>query len=280
MRKLRFDSFHQVMSRRRALCEGALGFGSVALVSLLADEGLIASEGSGGREPDGRRTLPARADHVIFLFMKGGPSQVDTFDYKPRLQKDHGKPLPFAKPRVQFAKTGTLLASPWKFRRHGASGLHVSELFPNVAGCVDDLCIINSLHGTNAAHGGAALKLHTGSDNFVRPSMGAWISYGLGTENRDLPAFVTVCPTLAHGGVNNWGAAFLPAEYQGTALGVASRPSSEAALRFTDNEVFPRSLQRLQLDLLGSINRDHLELGGPNLDLEARIESFELLDKR
>ena len=127
--------------------------------------------------------FPARAKRVIFLFMKGGPSHVDTFDHKPLLERDHGKPLPFAKPRVSSRQTGNLLGSPWKFKQHGESGHRVSELFPHVAGCVDDLCFIHSMHGTNPAHGGRLLKLHTGSDNFVRPSMGSWITYGLGTEN-------------------------------------------------------------------------------------------------
>src|SRR5690606_29292920 len=148
---------------------------------------------------------------VIFLFMKGGPSHVDTFDYKPLLQRHAGRPYPHRRPRVMFAPTGNLLGSPWRFRRYGESGIAVSELFPHVARCVDDICFINSLHGTNAAHGGACLKLHTGSDSFVRPSMGSWVAYGLGTENRDLPAFITICPTLAHGGLNNWSSAFLPA---------------------------------------------------------------------
>jgi hypothetical protein len=208
--------------------------------------------------------------------MKGGPSHVDTFDHKPLLDRDHGKPLPFAKPRVQFAQTGNLLKSPWAFRRHGQSGIEVSELFPHLARHVDDIAFIHSLHGTNAAHGGAVLKLHTGSDTFVRPSMGAWIAYGLGTESRDLPAFVTICPTLAHGGVNNWGAAFLPAPYQGTPLGVASRPAAEAALHHAENEVFSRRLQRLQLDLLAASHRDHLERLGAESAIEGRIEAFEL----
>src|SRR4029453_7972964 len=187
----------------------ALGFGSLALASLLAEE----TQGQPATEPLAPRPphVPAPAKRVIFLFMKGGPSHVDTFDPKPLLDRDHGKPYPGQKPRVQFAQTGTLLRSPWKFRQHGQSGIEVSELFPHLARCVDDLCFIHSLHGTNPAHGGAVLKLHTGSDNFVRPSMGAWVAYGLGTENANLPAFVTVCPTLAHGGVNNWGSAFLPA---------------------------------------------------------------------
>ena len=134
---------------------------------------------------------PARAKRVIFLFMKGGPAHMDTFEYKPLLQRDHGKPLPFAKPKVTFAKTGNLLASPWKFKKYGQCGHQVSELFPNVARHVDDICFLHGVHGTNPAHGGALLKLHTGADNFVRPSMGAWVSYGLGTENANLPAFVT-----------------------------------------------------------------------------------------
>ena len=141
---------------------------------------------------------------------------------------------------------------------------------------MDDLCIIRSLHGTNPAHGGALLKLHTGSDTFVRPSMGAWVSYGLGTENTDLPAFVTICPTLAHGGVNNWGSAFLPASCQGTPLGNASVPSDQAVVRHITNKTLSPELQRMQLDFAAGMNRDHLAVTGANPALEARIESFEL----
>jgi hypothetical protein len=208
--------------------------------------------------------------------MKGGPSQVDTFDYKPKLQQDDGKSLPFAKPRVQFAPTGNLLGSPWRFRRHGQSGIPVSELFPHVARCVDDICFLNSCHGTNAAHGGAALKLHTGSDNFVRPSMGAWISYGLGTENQNLPAFITICPTLAHGGRNNWGSAFLPAQSQGIPLGVASQPATAAAVRYIANPRWSAPAQRTQLDLLRSLNEQQLQQNPAEMALEARIQSYEL----
>jgi hypothetical protein len=220
--------------------------------------------------------FPARAKRVIFLFMKGGPSHLDTFDYKPKLQQDHGKPLPFAKPRVQFAPTGTLLQSPWKFQQHGESGIPVSELFPHVARHVDDLCLVHSMYGSNAAHGGALLKLHTGSDNFVRPSMGAWITYGLGTENQNLPGFITICPTLAHGGVKNWGAAFLPAYYQGTPLGNASLSSTQARVRYINNEHLSRSRQQRELQILEQLNREHLQRSGPDAALEARIRSFEL----
>jgi len=262
-----------VISRRRLLGRSAVGFGSLALSAMLADDvsgaGVDSSAGEGAH-------FPARAKRVIFLFMKGGPSQVDTFDYKPRLARDHRKELPFAKPEFRFAETGTLLASPWTFRRHGESGIAVSELFPNVARHVDEICFLHSVHGTNPAHGGACLRLHTGADNFVRPSMGAWVAYGLGTENRDLPAFITICPTLAHGGVNNWSSAFLPAHCHGTPLGVASEPADRAAIENASNATVPRSLQREQLDLLAVMNREHLLATGPEAALEGRIEAFEL----
>src|SRR5262249_25470310 len=153
-----------------------------------------------------------------------GPSQVDTFDPKPLLDRDHGKPLPFPKPRVVSSPTGNLLRSPFRFQRHGESGIAVSELFPHLARHVDDLCVINSMHGSNSRYGGALLELHTGSDTFVRPSMGSWITYGLGTENQDLPGFITISPNLSHGGVNNWSSAFLPAVYQGTPIGASGVP--------------------------------------------------------
>ncbi len=217
-----------------------------------------------------------KAKRVIFLFMKGGPSHVDTFDPKPLLQRDDGKPYPFQLPRVTFAATGKLLKSPWKFRQYGQSGLPVSELFPNVAQCVDELCVVRSLHGTNPAHGGALLKLHTGSDTQVRPSMGSWVVYGLGTENDDLPGFITICPTLAHGGVNNWGAAFLPAWTQGTPIGNASVPSSQAFVKHIRNPRLSEAMQRRQLDFLAESNQEHLKLAGDDLALEGRINSFEL----
>ena len=183
--------------------------------------------------------------------------------------------MPFEKPRVQFGNTTKLLASPWKFRQYGESGLPVSELFPHVAQHVDDLCMLHSLHGTNAAHGGALLKLHTGSDTFVRPSMGAWVHYGLGTENDNLPGFLTICPTLAHGGVKNWGSAFLPAQYQGVPLGVASRPATEAKIAHAE-PLRPKSLQRMQLDFVNQLNQQHLQATGPLQELESRIATMEL----
>ncbi|MEI7702345.1 MAG: DUF1501 domain-containing protein [Planctomycetia bacterium] len=257
------------INRRQALQSVALGFGGLALSAMCHQ---LQAQDTGSAPFH----FAPRAKRVIFMFMKGGPSQVDTFDYKPKLQQDDGKALPFAKPRVQFAPTGNLLGSPWRFRQYGDSGIHVSDLFPHVAQCVDDVCFLNSVHGTNAAHGGAALKLHTGSDNFVRPSMGAWVSYGLGTENSNLPSFVTICPTLAHGGRNNWGAAFLPARNQGIPLGVASQPATAASVRYISNPKWSAAAQRVQLDLLKQANERHLLSVPEESTLEARIQSYEL----
>ncbi len=255
-----------MQNRRDMLRNSALGFGSLALTSMLQAQNPLAAK---------RPHFPTRAKRIIFLFMKGGPSQVDTFEHKPLLQRDHGKPLPFDKPKVTFAKTGNLLASPWKFKPYGQCGHMVSELFPNVARHVDDICFLHGVHGTNPAHGGALLKLHTGADNFVRPSMGAWVGYGLGTENEDLPSFVTICPTLAHGGLNNWGSAFLPSHYGGTPIGNASIPAKDAKVHHIKNSKWTRSQQRMQLDFLKQLNKDHLGQS-PNPVLESRINSFEL----
>lgn len=261
------------ISRRTALQKAAVGFGSLALGSLIG-------ENANGEVRDaallGRTHHPARAKRIIFLFMSGGPSQVDTFDPKPLLTRDDGKPLPFAKPRVQFNATTNLLKSPWEFKQYGESGLWVSELFPTLASRVDDLCMIHSMHGTNPAHGGAVMKVHTGSDNFIRPSMGSWISYGLGSENQNLPAFVTICPTLAFGGINNWSSSFLPAAHSGTPLGDASIPSDRARVKYISNSKLPRQIQEMQLAQLNELNRNHQLLTGAEATLEARIQSFEL----
>ncbi len=236
------------------------------LASLLHQQ----SHGVGANALDGLH-FPARAKRVIFLFMHGGPSQVDTFDYKPQLIQDDGKPLPFEKPRVQFSQTGNLLKSPWAFAQHGESGAWVSELFPEVAKCVDDLCFIKSMHGSNEAHGGALLKIHTGSDTFVRPSMGAWISYGLGSENENLPSFVTINATLGHGGVQNFGSAFLPAEHQATRIG-----NLASGISNLKNPELSEADLRAQLDLAQSLNQGHLKSVGRDSSLEARIQSMEL----
>ena len=260
-------------SRREWLQRTALGFSTLALADLLAAaERTLPIDGP----PPPRQHLPARARRIVFLFMHGGPSHVDTFDYKPLLQRDHGKPLPFQKPRVTFAKTGNLMGSPFRFAQYGQSGAWVSELWPHLGRCVDDLCFLKGLHGSNDAHGGALLKIHTGSDTFVRPSFGSWTLYGLGSENQDLPGFVTICPTLGHGGVNNWSSAFLPAACQGTPLGNASVSSKQATVQYLANAAMSRAQQRLQLDLLQELDAAHAAARGGDDVLLARAQSFEL----
>ncbi len=260
-----------MMTRRQMLQQCGAGFGALALTGVLA-------EARQGDDLAPRPSpFPARAKRVIFLFMHGGPSAVDTFDYKPLLLRDSGKPLPFAKPRVVFAETTNLLRSPWEFRQHGQSGAWVSSLFPNVARHADDLAIVKSLHGSNPAHGGACLKIHTGSDTFVRPSLGAWVSYGLGTENRNLPGFITLNPTLGHGGVQNFGAGFLPAIHQATRIALPSDAKSAVSIPNATNAELSAGEQRLQLDLVRELGRLQQErTGGADAALEARIESFEL----
>ena len=257
------------------------GFGSIALADILVRQSVCCAAPSSDASPAvGSGHFPPRARRVIFLFMHGGPSQVDTFDYKPELAARNDEPLPFAKPRVQFAQTGNLLASPWRFRQYGESGAWVSDLFPNVGRCADDITFIKSLHGSNEAHGGAMLKVHTGSDTFVRPSMGAWISYGLGTENESLPSFVTMSPTMGHGGVQNFGSAFLPPIHQATRIGTRGKNLKEsgAAINNLTNESVSNSTQANQLQLLKDL--DQLKRPGTHTladaELDARIESFEL----
>ncbi len=263
------------LSRRQMLRQCCGGFGQLALAGLLSSLQRASADDALHPLAAHPPPLPARAKRVIFLFMHGGPSHVDTFDYKPGLIRDSGKPLPFAKPRIQFAKTSNLRKSPWEFRPYGESGAMVSDLFPLIGRCADDLCFVKSVHGTNEAHGGALLKLHTGSDTFVRPSMGSWISYGLGTENQNLPSFITINPSLGHGGVANWSSAFLPAVHQGTPIG-GGVPVDKANINYLHDPSENTPLQRAQLDLLGDMNREHLGRVGHDPALEARIESFEL----
>jgi hypothetical protein len=275
---------HCGCSRRELLQRTSAGFGFFALTALLAEEAAansklhraISKPGSGLPLAPRRPMFSPRAKRVIFVFLHGGPSQVDTFDPKPLLTRDHGKPLPFAKPRIVSSATGSLLKSPWEFRRYGQSGIEVSDLFPHVGSCVDDLCVVNSMWGSNSRHGGALLELHTGSDTFVRPSMGSWITYGLGTENQNLPGFITICPTLTHGGVNNWSSAFLPAAHQGTPIGNASIPSDQAKVPFIQNPETPRAVQRLELDFAADVSRGQIAHTGSDHGLEGRIESLEL----
>lgn len=202
-----------------------------------------------------------RAKRVIVLFMHGGPSQVDTFDYKPRLQKDDGKQLPFAPAKNIDAKP-KLLKSPWKFKQHGEAGQWVSELLPHTAKHVDDLCIIRSMHSRGQSHGQAVSMLHTGSDNLVRPSVGAWVSFGLGSSNPNLPAFFSISPAAGHGGPRNYGCAFLPAKHQATKIGHAGTLGN-AQIKHLSNSKMSAKEQREQLELLREMNED-FHLQAPN----------------
>jgi hypothetical protein len=264
------------LSRRDLLRVSATGFGSLALAGLMGEQARADSAEAANPLAVKSPHFTPRAKRVIFLFMHGGPSQVDTFDYKPLLKRDHGKPLPFARPKVVSSETFNLLQSPWEFKQYGQSGMWVSDLFPEVARLVDDICFIKSMHGSNSRHGGALLELHTGSDTFVRPSMGSWITYGLGTENRSMPGFITICATQSHGGANNYGSAFLPAPYAGTPVGSVGIAAKEAKIPFIANAETPRDIQRMEIDFAQQMSRAHLELTGPDHALEGRIESFEL----
>src|SRR3989454_9654530 len=255
------------------LCASSTGFGALALAGLLSEE--LRADAPNPLAVKSPHYAP-RAKRVIYLFMHGGPSQVDTFDYKPLLKRDHGKPLPFQRPKVVSSETYNLLKSPWEFKQYGQSGMWVSELFPELSQHVDDICFIKSMWGSNSRHGGALLELHTGSDTFVRPSMGSWITYGLGTENQSMPGFITICPTQSHGGMNNYSSGFLPAPYAGTPVGSVGVAARDARIPFIANTETPRNIQRLELDYLQELNREQLRDTGPDAALEGRIESFEL----
>ena len=250
------------------------GFGWMALSGLAAESSPAAERPLAAASPH----HSARAKRIIFLFMHGGPSQVDTFDYKPRLAEEDGQKLPFdAAPNVEDSTAKLrIMKSPWKFAQHGECGLPVSELFPNVARHIDDLCVIRSMHSRGQSHGQAVCMLHTGTDNLVRPSMGAWVSYGLGCENRDLPAFVSITPPKGHGGPRNYGAAFLPAIHQATSIGYSTQPVKDARLRFLDRGGLTLEEQRRQLDLLQARNRDFLARAEKDPLIEGMIESYEL----
>jgi hypothetical protein len=254
-------------SRRAMLQSAACGFGYLAFAGMSSAR---AGEAGASRP---RPHLVPRAKRVIFLFMHGGPSHVDTFDYKPQLQKDDGKELPFDK-AANIDAVPKLMGSPWKFARHGECGQWVSELLPHTAKCVDELCVVRSMHSRGQSHGQAVCMLHTGTDTLARPSVGAWISYGLGTENENLPSFVSISPPAGHGGPRNYGAAFLPAAHQATTIG-SSGKLDEAGIRNLRSSL-PEAEQRRNLDLLQAMNRDHLARTGGDTQIEGAIESFEL----
>lgn len=269
-------SREHLLPRRALLRQSAAGFGLLGLRSLIAAESAPIINPLAPKIPH----FEPKAKRIIFLFMHGGPSSIDTFDPKPRLDADNGKPVPF-KRGLTFGEDGVrgLMKSPWSFKQYGHSGIPVSELFPNVATCVDDLCVIRSMVGDGVDHGAALLQLHTGVFSFRRPSMGSWALYGLGTENQNLPGFITIKPSLGHGGQNNWSSSFLPGEYQGTPIGNSGMKVEEIE-KEPMPYLIPKGLssgnQRYELDMLQKMNRRHAELNAHDPDLEARIGALEL----
>ncbi|HND54309.1 MAG TPA: DUF1501 domain-containing protein [Pirellulaceae bacterium] len=271
------------LSRRDWLSRSALGFGQLALAGLLASATMGDGNTASGATDSAANPLapkpphyPAKAKRVVFLFMHGGVSHVDSFDPKPKLTEMNGQPLPIAKPKFEFAPTGNLLASPWKFKPYGQSGIEVSDLFPKIGACVDDICVVRSMNGGDqVSHGPALLNINTGSGVFARPCLGAWTLYGLGSENQNLPGFLSLSPSLYHGGTQNYGSAFLPASFQGTRIGDGSTHFKDAKLSGLAPGDDP-ALQRLQLDMLARRNRRHSDAVGGDPRLEARIASLEM----
>ena len=266
------------LNRRQALKVSACGFGNLALSGLLNSKVTAAPANPlSARKPH----FTPRAKRVIFLFMQGGVSHVDSFDYKPLLAKKNGQTLAFDDARV-IANTGKrgssqkIMKELWKFRQHGQSGRWASELFPEMAQHVDKMCMLHSMHTEGVAHGPATLFLHTGATNFVRPSMGSWINYGLGSESDDLPGFISICPSPGNGGARNYGTAFLPPVYQGTPIGSAGKPAANTTIRDLVNGRYELSQQREQFELLRSLNAEQLKRNPDDANLYSVVSSLEL----
>jgi len=266
----------QPLSRREMLSRCANGFGSVALTALLADSkmGASAAPATGTRYPFAPRKthFQPRAKRVIYLYMDGGPSQVDTFDPKPRLQQESGKPFAMQIEPTQFNNIGTTMGSPWKFAQYGKSGIPVSELFPHVARHVDDMAVIRSMTSNFSSHTNGNYFLHTGNGQQGRPSMGSWIAYGLGSECQELPAFVILNGGLIPpGGLDCFNNSFLPATYQGSIF----RPSETPVANISRSEASDE-LQRNKLQLLQKLDNSVLDRVGRVDQLESAIANYEL----
>ncbi len=270
------DNVISPISRREWLTASGCGFGALALAGLSTKESLASTNPLAAKAPH----FPAKAKRVIFLFMQGGVSHVDSYDYKPRLDKDDGKQFAFDDARI-LANTGNrgsnqrVMKPLWKFAQRGQSGHWASDLFPETNRYIDQLCQIRSLHTEGVAHGPATLFLHCGSTNFVRPSMGSWALYGLGSENENLPGFVSIAPSSGNGGSRNYGTAFLPAMYQGTGLGKAGRPASEVTIR---NLKGSSSLadQQSRFELLRDLHAEQLKQTPGDSEFAAVANSYEL----
>src|SRR5579871_4616756 len=275
--------FRSALSRREFLQRAGAGFGSLALTFMLAQEAEADIKRAGGRyNPLAPRPqmLPARAKSVIFLFMYGGPSQVDTFDPKPGLEKYNGKTLTadILKGVGEIKTFGggnraPLMRSPFTFQKYGKSGIEVSEIFPHLGTCVDDMCFVRSVYGDSNNHAPALFEMNTGSIQQGHPSVGSWVTYGLGTQNQDLPAFVVMTDHRGGpiGGAPNWSSGYMPATYQGTVFRATGTP----ILDLSPGEGVSAAQQRADLDLLLQMNEEHLRAHPGDTELEARIASYE-----
>ncbi len=264
------------LTRRDFLSRSGMGFASIGLAGLVASQGqLAAAEIAGSPLAVKAPPLPAKAKRVIHLFMNGGPSHVDTFDPKPMLDKFAGKPMPRENLRTE-RKTGAAFPSPFKFHKHGQSGIEVSEIFPHVAESIDDIAVIRSMHADVPNHEPSLLLMNCGEARLVRPSMGSWVTYGLGSDNQNLPGFIAMCP----GGypiqeTQNWQSGFLPGSYQGTYIDTKHTQIEKLIENVKDNFTSQKD-QRRQLDLLRTLNERHERRRDEDAALEARVQSFEL----
>ncbi|MFO0802854.1 MAG: DUF1501 domain-containing protein [Gemmataceae bacterium] len=259
------------ISRREMLARSGMGMGLVGLAPLLADAAIDAVNPLAPKKPH----FPAKAKHVIHIFANGGPSQVDTFDPKPALDKYAGKSLPTTNLRTE-RRTGAAFPSPFKFKKYGKSGLEVSELFANTAQHIDDICVIRSMHADVPNHEPSFLLMNTGEARLIRPSVGSWVAYGLGTENQNLPAYITMCPSgMPLLESQNWQSAFLPGIFQGTYIDT-KQTSVDKLIEHIRSKSTSLADQRKQLDLLMKLNTAHQESRPNDPQLEARIRSFEL----
>ena len=269
-----------IHSRRSFLQRTGGGFGSLALATLLSEAGQTAQGATAATNPLAPRPsqFPAKAKSVIWLFMNGGQSQVDTFDYKPALEKHDGQKLDGFDDKTGFfpGQVGPIMKSPFQFNRHGQSGTYVAEIFPNIARHVDDMAFIHSCHTQTNNHSPALFEMNTGMSRMGYPCVGSWVNYGLGTANQNLPGFVVMYDTLGRGlpkgHAANWSSGFLPGVYQGTALNPSGSPINNLARASgqTDSE------QRAQLNLINRLNKHYQEQNAHEAELAARIESFEL----
>jgi hypothetical protein len=265
-------------TRRNMLARCGMGVGALGLASLFDDAGLLSTAQAADRmNPLASRNapLPAKAKRVIHLFMNGGPSHIDTFDPKPALKKYAGRMLPTASLKTE-RKTGVALPSPFRFKKYGKSGIEVSELFPHVGAFIDDIAVVRSMVADLPNHEPSLMLMNCGDGVMVRPSVGSWLTYGLGTENQNLPGFVALCP----GGYpvkesENWRAGFLPGVYQGTFVDT-QHTEIDMLIEHIRNHRIPIEAQREQLDLVQQLNAEHRQSRGHDEQLDARIQSFEL----